>query len=350
MTMTSKERVLATMDFQPVDRPAVFPLEGSAWICKKHGLSYDDMFKLPDLGAQLLVDGFKEMKSDAIFVGGSAWMAWTHAFGAKVNASKVGAAIGVEPAFEDPATQIPELSDGEIRQKLQDDYYVQCMLKQLKATKELAGDEMPLMAGHDGPLTACGMLVGIEKLMIGLGTREPWVPKLLDFAIHCLAVYADLLCEAGTDIINCCDPVSSGDMISLPMFKKTVFPALQQYHELKQHKEVPVLVHICGKAGARVELVRDFGAKFFSVDSMVDLEDMLKKCDHRMVMVGNIDPSGVMMQGTAQDVYNNTIKLLELGKANGGGIIPCTGCELPADSPLENIQAMVRAAEDFAAR
>lgn len=350
MTMTSKERVLATMDFQPVDRPAVFPLEGSAWICKKHGLSYDDMFKLPDLGAQLLVDGFKEMKSDAIFVGGSAWMAWTHAFGAKVNASKVGAAIGVEPAFEDPATQIPELSDAEIRQKLQDDYYVQCMLKQLKATKELAGDEMPLMAGHDGPLTACGMLVGIEKLMIGLGTREPWVPKLLDFAIHCLAVYADLLCEAGTDIINCCDPVSSGDMISLPMFKKTVFPALQQYHELKQHKEVPVLVHICGKAGARVELVRDFGAKFFSVDSMVDLEDMLKKCDHRMVMVGNIDPSGVMMQGTAQDVYDATMKILELGKANGGGVIPCTGCELPADSPLENIQAMARAAEAFAAQ
>lgn len=350
MAMTSKERVFATMNFQPVDRPAVFPLEGSAWICKKHGLSYDDMFKLPDLGAQLLVDGFKEMKSDAIFVGGSAWMAWTHAFGAKVNASKVGAAIGVEPAFEDPATQIPELNDAEIRQKLQDDYYVQCMLKQLKATKELAGGEMPLMAGHDGPLTACGMLVGIEKLMIGLGTREPWVPKLLDFAIHCLAAYADLLCEAGTDIINCCDPVSSGDMISLPMFKKTVFPALQQYHELKQHKEVPVLVHICGKAGARVELVRDFGAKFFSVDSMVDLEDMLKKCDHRMVMVGNIDPSGVMMQGTAQDVYDATMKILELGKANGGGVIPCTGCELPADSPLENIQAMARAAEAFAAQ
>jgi len=350
MTMTSKERVFATMNFQPVDRPAVFPLEGSAWICKKHGLSYDDMFKLPDLGAQLLVDGFKEMKSDAIFVGGSAWMAWTHAFGAEVSADKVGGAIGVNPAFADPATQIPELSDAEIKQKLQDDYYVQCMIKQIAATKALVGDEIPLMAGHDGPLTACGMLVGIEKLMIGLGTREPWVPALMEFAVRCLAVYADLLCEAGTDIINCCDPVSSGDMISLPMYKKTVLPALKKYQELKQYKEVPVLVHICGKAGARVELVRDFGARFFSVDSMVDMEDMLKKCDHKMVMVGNIDPSGVMMQGTAQDVYDNTMNLLELGQANGGGIIPCTGCELPADSPLVNIQAMAEAAGDFAAR
>lgn len=73
--MTSAERVLATMHFEPVDRPAVFPLEGSAWICKKHGLSYEDMYKLPDFGAQYLVDGFKELGSDAIFVGGSAWMA-----------------------------------------------------------------------------------------------------------------------------------------------------------------------------------------------------------------------------------------------------------------------------------
>ena len=107
MTMTSKERVFATMNFEPVDRPAVFPLEGSAWICKKHGLSYEEMFKLPDLGAQLLVDGFKEMKSDAIYVGGSVWMAWAHAFGSSVKADVIGAPIVVGPAFDDPENQIP---------------------------------------------------------------------------------------------------------------------------------------------------------------------------------------------------------------------------------------------------
>ncbi|MBR6472725.1 MAG: hypothetical protein IKS99_03215, partial [Firmicutes bacterium] len=77
MAMTSMERVLATMNFEPVDRPAVFPLEGSGWICRDNNISYEDMFKLPDLGASLLVEGFKKMKSDAVFVGGSAWMAWT---------------------------------------------------------------------------------------------------------------------------------------------------------------------------------------------------------------------------------------------------------------------------------
>ncbi|MCR4962392.1 MAG: hypothetical protein K6B40_00770 [Firmicutes bacterium] len=349
MTMTSRERVFATMNFQPVDRPAVFPLEGSAWICKKHGLSYDDMFKLPDHGAQLLVEGFNDMKSDVIFVGGSVWMAWAHAFGSPVDATAVGAPIIAETAFRDPANDIPEMSDDEIRAKLLDSYYVQCALNQIKATKAIAGD-VPLMSGHDGPLTACGVLVGMENIMAALGKREPWLPKLMDFAVRCLAIYADLMVEAGTDILNCCDPVSSGDMISLPMFKKIVVPALLQYAEKKVHKDVPVLVHICGKAGARAELIRDFGAKFFSVDSMVDLDEMLVKCDHKMVMVGNINPAGVMLQGTAQDVYDETMRILEKGKANGGGVIPCTGCELPADSPLENIQAMAKAAEDFAAK
>ncbi len=348
--MTPKERVFAAMNFEPTDRNPVFPLEGSAWICKKHGLSYEDMFKLPDLGAQLLVDGFKEMKSDAIFVGGSAWMGWAHAFGSGVDASKIGGAFEVSPAFQDPATEIPDLTDDEIREKLLGDYYVQCMIKQIQAVKEITGDEYPLMAGHDGPLTACGILAGMEKLMMGLGKRDPWVSDLLAFVSRTLAIYADLLIEAGASIINLCDPVSSGDMISPKMFKKFVVPALHDYAERKVHKEVPVLVHICGKAGSRVEDVRDFGARFFSVDSMVDLEEMVEKCDHKMVMVGNIHPAGIMLGGTPEDVYNDTIRILEIGKKNGGGTIPCTGCELPADSPLENITAMYRAAVDFAQR
>ncbi len=349
MTMTSKERIFATMNFEPVDRPAVFPLEGSAWICKKHNLSYDDLFKLPDYGAQLLVDGFKEMKSDVVFVGGSVWMGWTHAFGSSVKANVVGAPLTVGPAFDDPANQIPKLTDDEIRAKLLDDYYVNCALEQIKATKAIAGD-MPLMSGHDGPLTACGVLIGMESIMMALGKREPWLPELFDFAVRCLAIYADLMAEAGTDILNLCDPVSSGDMISMPMFKKTVYPYYLKYAELKKHKEVPVLVHICGKAGGRVELIRDFGAKFFSVDFMVDLDEMLEKCEGKMVMVGNINPAGIMLEGTPEEVYNEAVSILEKAAAHNGKAIPCTGCELPADSPLENILSLAKAAEDFAAR
>ena len=74
--MNSKERVLATINFEPVDRPAVFPLEGTGWINRRAGYSYADTFEMSDYGAADIVQGFDDMRSDVIFCGGSAWMAW----------------------------------------------------------------------------------------------------------------------------------------------------------------------------------------------------------------------------------------------------------------------------------
>ena len=138
-------------------------------------------------------------------------------------------------------------------------------------------------------------------------------------------------------------------MISLPMYDELCVPELKKYRELIKEKDMPILMHICGQAGERVERVRDFGAKCFSVDAMVDMADMLKRCDHKMCMVGNLNNPEIMVQGTPDDVYRESVKLLELGKANGGGLIVCTGCELPPMTALENIQAMAKAAEDFSA-
>ena len=342
--MTSKERVMATINFEPVDRPAVFPLEGSGWITKHKGYSYAEQYEMPDFGAADLVEGFDLMKSDAIYAGGSCWMAWAHAFGSEVDATRVGAPVGVGPAFK--PEEIPDLTDDEIKEKLENDYYVKAMAGQIKACKEIVGEEKPVMAGHTGPFTGASVLVGTNKFIKLVGKKNPLLNDLLDFASRCLAVYAKILYEAGCDIINVCDPVASGDMIALATYEEYAAPAFAKYRETLK-EDIPFLMHICGNAGERVEFVRDFGAKCFSVDSMVDMEDMLKRCQHKTCMVGNINPAQVMLQGTPEDVYNEATRLLELGKANGGGIIVCTGCELPADTPLENIHAMVKAAEDM---
>ena len=347
--MTSKERVFATMNFEPVDRPAVFPLEGSGWISKHKGYSYAEMYELPDFGAADLVEGFEQMKSDVVFCGGSGWMAWANAFGSTVDATTVGAPVNVGKAFK--PEDVPDLTDDEIREKLLDNYYVKAMVGQIRACHELVGDEKVLMAGHTGPFTGASILVGTNAFikMVGKKDKKPeyaeYLAKLLDFSARALAIYGDILIDAGTTVLNICDPVSSGDMIAMKTYNELAYPALSKYRETRK-KDAPFLMHICGHAGERVDIVREFGASFFSVDSMVDMAEMLKKCDHKMCMVGNINPAEVMLQGTPEKVYEESMKLLELGKANGGGLVVCTGCELPADSPLENILAMVKATED----
>ena len=343
--MNSKERVLATINFEPVDRPAVFPLEGSGWICNRGGYSYAQQFEMPDCGAADLVKGFEDMRSDAIFCGGSAWMAWANAFGSPVDASNLGAPINVGPAFN-LAEPIPEFTDEEIEEKLRNNYYVKAMVRQIKAVKELIGDEKVIMSGHTGPFTGAAVLAGTNDFMKLVARKKPIVNDLLNLAARTLAIYAGILREAGTDIVNICDPVSSGDMISMKTYEAMAVPAMETYLSNLKEKDMPKLMHICGNAGSRVEHVRDFGVKCFSVDTMVDMEDMLKRCDHKMCMVGNLDNAAIMVSGTPEDVYRESVKLLELGKANGGGLIVCTGCELPYITKLENILAMVKAAED----
>jgi len=343
--MNCKERVYATMNFEPIDRPAAFPLEGSQWICRSHGISYGEMYELPDCGAAMLVEGFRELHSDAVFVGGSGWMAWASAFGSHVNASNMGVPVEVGPAFE--VNAVPDLTDEEIREKLQGSYYVQTMVKQIREVKKLTGDEYPLMCGHTGPFTAAGVLVGTSKFMRLIGRKKPELPGLLDFATRTMAIYSDILAEAGCDILNICDPIASGDMVSPASYEEFAVPAYAKYNELRKNS-LPFLMHICGNSGSRVEAVRNAGAKFYSVDSMVDLEAALKLCEGKMVMVGNINPAAVMLQGTPEEVHAEATRILQLAAAVGQRVVPCTGCELPSASPLENVRMLRKAAEDFA--
>ncbi|MBQ1501565.1 MAG: hypothetical protein IIZ45_03005 [Firmicutes bacterium] len=347
MAMTGKERIQAALAFEPVDRTPVYPLDGSSWVIKEENMNYEQLFALDDAGASLIVKHFNDLKADAITTGSSAWMAWTTSFGSSADLSKVGTTIAVKPGH-DEVDEIPDMTNDEIRQALLQNPVVQAMIKQNKGVKALVGEDKALLTSVCGPLTGANGLIGADNLMVLIADADEELDKIMDFSSRCIAVLSEIYHEAGADYIVVCDPVSSGDMISLNMYKEVALPAFENYKKNVQG-DIPFFVHICGKAGERNEYVRDLGAKAFSVDYMVDMEDMLKRADHKMCMMGNIAPSDQMFLGTPESVYAEATRLLELAYNNGGGLLLSTGCDLPAGSPLANVHAMVKAAEDFAA-
>ena len=118
-----------------------------------------------------------------------------------------------------------------------------------------------------------------------------------------------------------------------------------------QHfKEMNNGVVTCGNAGDRIESAIEMGVNVFSIDAMVDMEDMLRRADHKLCMMGSLSPTDQLMLGTPDSVYKESIRLLELAEKNGGGFILSSGCDIPAGCPLVNLQAMHKAAEDFASK
>lgn len=53
-----------------------------------------------------------------------------------------------------------------------------------------------------------------------------------------------------------------------------------------------------------------------------------------------------MLRGTPELVFQECIDLIAAAGA-GGGFILSPGCEVPRDTPPENMDAMVRAAREF---
>lgn len=348
--MTAKERFFATLNFEETDRTPAYVLDGNSWALNLEGMNYDQLFQLPDVGAAAFVRHYNEINSDVITVGASCWLAWTDAFGGHVNASRVGRTIDVERAITDLDTQIPmlhDMSDEEITRKLTDNFYVQTMIRQIRAAKEIVGEEKALMTGLGGPFTCAATMCETGEFLKQIAKRNKKLPLLLEFTTRCLVVLAKLYKEAGIDVILAAEPTASGDMIAPRTFKQYVVPYYSSFTS-QVSDIVPIILHICGDSGNRIEYAKEMGVKAFSVDSMVNMEEMLEKAEKKICMMGSLAPSDQMVLGNPESVYAEATRLLSLGKKNGGGFLLSTGCDYPSGASADNARAMVQAAIDFA--
>jgi uroporphyrinogen-III decarboxylase len=81
-----------------------------------------------------------------------------------------------------------------------------------------------------------------------------------------------------------------------------------------------------------------------SLDHPVDLADALSAVPEDMLVIGNVDPVGVMLEGDPAGVRAAAAELIERF-GNSKNFVLGTGCDLPIETPLENIDALFAAAE-----
>ena len=347
--MTYKERLMAALKFEPTDRVPSHIIGGNSWIIKEDGISYAEQYAQPDVGAASIVQHFKEMNNGVVTCGNSGWMAWATAFGAEATLTEVGQSISVRPAVKDYKELPLDMSYSDLRELLLKNDIIKAMILQIKECDKLVQGEKALATGITAPFTSASTLLGAAAFLKLMRKHPEALPDLLGFTANLVAAIVDLYAEAGAEIVMVADPVASGDMISLDTYRSIAMPAYQKFMDTRT-SDIPIILHICGNAGDRIESGLEMGVDVFSIDAMVDMEDMLRRADHRLCMMGSLSPTDQLMLGTPESVYKESIRLLELAEKNGGGFILSSGCDIPAGCPLENLQAMHKAAEDFAAK
>lgn len=341
--MTSKELVLKALKFEETERTPFAVLNGQMWICARNNLTVAQLLELPDAGAQLLVDAYKEIGTDILTTGCAAAWPMITAMGGTIDMNTIAAEIITRPLSE--ISEIDDYDVNEVIAKIRDDYWYQRTLVQAKEMRRLVGEEYLIGGGFFGPFTVAAQLLGVDDFMVELFEDEDgYVEKIIDFCIEIVAAYLDDLVECGLDLITDPEPVASGDLISPDMFEEFVVPTTQKLLKRLEGKGDASLIHICGKTGRIISDVAETGMSVVSIDT-IDLEKAVADADGKIAIFGDLNPAAVLMEKSADEVYEIAKARCELMKPYGGYIL-APGCDLAPAIPLENLQAMARAAKE----
>ena len=299
--MTSKERVLKTLAFEKTDHIPFAILNGQMWIAAQNGLTMATLLDLPDAGAQLLVDAYREIGTEIMTSGCAAAWPMMEVMGGKVDMNVLSAEITKKPLGE--VADIDKYDVKTVIADMKEDHYYQRTLVQMKKMRELVGDEILIGGGFFGPFTMAAQMVGVQDLMIELiDGDEDEVVKLIDFATEIVIAYLEDLIDNGLDLITLPEPVASGDLISKAYSEQYVLPADLKVKERLAGRCPHFLTHICGRTDHLVSTVAEAGFTVFSVDS-IDMVKAQKDSAGRLALFGNLSPALVLAVKSADEVY-----------------------------------------------
>ena len=342
--MTGKEIVLKAMKFERTPRLPVAVLDGYVWTLRHNGLSFQDLVNMEDGGAALMAKTYEDLGSDIVSPNTHVLGCHFEVMGGSVSCDKVGEAFEVTRPPLEEISDIEKFDVDEVFAQLTQKKAFQSCMGMIRRLKEHFGDEKLIVGGVAAPLTAAGMMLGVQNFMLQLYDDEEGTAKLLDFAADLMIKEAEYQVAQGVDALIIADPVSSGDLISPAMFEEFAMPYLKKMMEALKKYNLPIIMHICGHTQARLESLKQLGISGFSL-AAVDLKTALDTVKGDYAIFGNMDPYEVIQSMTPEQVYETCSALADIAGLDGGYVM-MPGCDLPPASPLENIQAMVRAAHD----
>jgi uroporphyrinogen decarboxylase len=187
-----------------------------------------------------------------------------------------------------------------------------------------------------GPFTLALHLLGTD-IFIKMFEDPDTIHQLLRFTRDVAEAMAGYYIEAGCDVIAVVDPMTS--QIDPGLFQQFVSRPATEVFDFIRKKGVFSSFFVCGHAQQNIDVMCKCRPDNVSIDENIPL-DYVKQIAHenQVSMGGNIKLTVVLLMGTTDDCMRNALECMDLG--GNQGFILAPGCDLPMDTPPENIQAI----------
>jgi uroporphyrinogen decarboxylase len=187
-----------------------------------------------------------------------------------------------------------------------------------------------------GPFTLALHLLGTEIFM-KLFEDPEYVMEVMDFCTKVAISYSEMLLDTGCDVIAVVDPMTS--QIDPLSFETYVTPFVTRIFDFIRKKEKLSSFFVCGHAQQNIEAMCDCKPDNISIDENIPLEFVKEiALSKKISFGGNLKLTVVLLMGDADDCKQDALSCLDLG--GNLGFILAPGCDLPMQTPVENIRAI----------
>ena len=339
--MNSQELVSLALKGGPAPRPASGPL-AVHYCARIAGASVHDYTSNPAVLAASVIRYWERFRPDAVWVSADTWVS-AQAMGAKVGAPDQNlpwSGLGqprIRTAGEIDRIPRPDPS-GQGRYPL--------MLEALGRILEALDDEVFVVACFDQyPFSLACQLLGINEIMVKLLDDRPLVEALMERCLEYGLAYGRALAKAGAHLLSGGD--SPAGLIGPQAYREVALPYEKRLIAgLKEAAGKPVSLHICGDSTSILGDMAGSGADVLEIDHKVDIVQACRAVGPEIALWGNLDPVGLLSQGSPAQVQETACRTLDAVRAAGHTrFVLSSGCTLALETPAANLEALLLATQ-----
>ena len=228
----------------------------------------------------------------------------------------------------------------------QRDGRIPALLEAVRLMARQAGNDIAIRGNADQAAFDLACLVrGTENFLVDLATDpdNPALEQLFEVCYQSHLAVHRALAAAGAHFTSMGDSFSGPDVVSPRMFDRFSRPYEERLVRDLATDGIFVVIHICGDTTKILDLFSRYEFCGFELDYKTDTVKAKQTAGKSHVLFGNVDPSGVIAQGTTGEVRQKTRELISVWKP-GGLFVLNAGCAIPAHTPPENLRAFIETA------
>jgi len=214
---------------------------------------------------------------------------------------------------------------------------IKVVLEAISLLRREYGDRVAILGKVMGPWTICYHTVGVEDFLILVRLDPAQVKAYLEAYLPVTIAVANAQLRAGADAVVLPDH-ATGAMVSAQTYAEFLVPV---HRKMLAQIGGPTILHICGRCLDRIPHIATEGYDGYHFEWQNDPKKAVAAAGGQVSLLGGISNIGALLQGTPEDVYRQARYNIEAGVDSIG-----PECAISLQTPLENLKAIIAAAEE----